>query len=191
MHGVVEAAVPHGGDGQPKGRTLWRVDPSRGDGATRLYIVSAGEPDVSVITRQAGFVDGTRDAARDYEPLLGSLSTGQSWHFRLTANPTRMDPVTRQRLGLLSEEGQVAWVMSHGRTHGYAIPSDSLGPMVVIASRELRHFQHKGATATIEVVTYDGVLEVTDPVLLRSALCNGVGRAKAFGCGLLTLSRAA
>jgi CRISPR system Cascade subunit CasE len=38
------------------------------------------------------------------------------------------------------------------------------------------------------MATYDGILTVTDPALLRRALCHGVGRAKAYGCGLLTLA---
>ena len=36
---------------------------------------------------------------------------------------------------------------------------------------------------------FDGVaLEVVDEELLRQALCCGIGRAKAFGCGLMTIA---
>ncbi|MFF5407829.1 type I-E CRISPR-associated protein Cas6/Cse3/CasE [Streptomyces misionensis] len=37
-------------------------------------------------------------------------------------------------------------------------------------------------------VTFDGHLEVTDPQALRRALTQGIGKAKAYGCGLLTLA---
>jgi hypothetical protein len=36
----------------------------------------------------------------------------------------------------------------------------------------------------------DGVLEVRDPEVFSHALLNGIGHAKAFGCGLLLARRA-
>ncbi|MEV0982360.1 type I-E CRISPR-associated protein Cas6/Cse3/CasE [Streptomyces sp. NPDC049915] len=44
------------------------------------------------------------------------------------------------------------------------------------------------APVSLVTVTFDGRLEVTDPQLLRRALTQGVGKAKAYGCGLLTLA---
>lgn len=41
---------------------------------------------------------------------------------------------------------------------------------------------------TIVRATYVGALEVTDPDALRLSLCQGLGRARAYGCGLLTLA---
>ncbi|GGT58622.1 type I-E CRISPR-associated protein Cas6/Cse3/CasE [Streptomyces kurssanovii] len=41
---------------------------------------------------------------------------------------------------------------------------------------------------SLVTVTFDGRLEVTDPTLLRRALTQGIGKAKAYGCGLLTLA---
>jgi CRISPR system Cascade subunit CasE len=41
---------------------------------------------------------------------------------------------------------------------------------------------------SLVTVTFDGRLEVTDPQLLRRALTQGIGKAKAYGCGLLTLA---
>ncbi len=35
----------------------------------------------------------------------------------------------------------------------------------------------------------DGLLDVTDPDVLRQALIEGLGHGKAYGCGLLTLAR--
>lgn len=44
------------------------------------------------------------------------------------------------------------------------------------------------APVSLVTVTFDGRLEVTDPQLLRCALTQGIGKAKAYGCGLLTLA---
>jgi CRISPR system Cascade subunit CasE len=49
---------------------------------------------------------------------------------------------------------------------------------------------HGGRRAPVSLVTvtFDGRLEVTEPQLLRRALTHGIGKAKAYGCGLLTLA---
>jgi CRISPR system Cascade subunit CasE len=39
-------------------------------------------------------------------------------------------------------------------------------------------------------IDYDGVLTVTDPGKLGAALAAGIGRAKAYGCGLMLIRRA-
>ena len=46
---------------------------------------------------------------------------------------------------------------------------------------------HPGVV-TIGRVTYEGMLQVTDPDPLRQAMTQGIGRARAYGCGLLTLA---
>ncbi|MFJ1975293.1 type I-E CRISPR-associated protein Cas6/Cse3/CasE [Streptomyces sp. NPDC087903] len=48
--------------------------------------------------------------------------------------------------------------------------------------------QRKGKPVTLVSVTFDGRLEVADPDALRRTLTQGVGRAKAYGCGLITLA---
>lgn len=40
---------------------------------------------------------------------------------------------------------------------------------------------------TINAALFDGLLTCRDPELLRKAVINGVGRSKAFGCGLLSV----
>lgn len=49
--------------------------------------------------------------------------------------------------------------------------------------------KHRGRRGEIRFTSVDfsGVLVVADPVALASALSNGIGHAKAFGCGLLLL----
>ncbi|PZT76274.1 MULTISPECIES: type I-E CRISPR-associated protein Cas6/Cse3/CasE [unclassified Streptomyces] len=46
----------------------------------------------------------------------------------------------------------------------------------------------RAGRVSIATVTYDGHLEVADPDALRRALTHGIGKAKAYGCGLLTLA---
>ncbi len=50
----------------------------------------------------------------------------------------------------------------------------------------------RGPTGVISfaAVDYEGVLEVRDPVAFTSALLAGIGKAKAYGCGLMLIRRA-
>lgn len=41
---------------------------------------------------------------------------------------------------------------------------------------------------TLSTATSDGTLEVLDSQTLGTALVHGIGRAKGYGCGLLTLA---
>ena len=40
---------------------------------------------------------------------------------------------------------------------------------------------------TLLAVTYEGILQVTDPEQFRALLCQGMGRGKAYGLGLMTI----
>jgi CRISPR system Cascade subunit CasE len=99
-----------------------------------------------------------------------------------SARPTLyelVDKAVRNWLGDRSQPGYAA-------RHGFLIPDD----LRVDAYR--RHqFQRQGAAPiTLSTVDLTGVLEVTDADLFGDALLNGIGRGKAFGCGLLLVRRA-
>ena len=51
--------------------------------------------------------------------------------------------------------------------------------------------QHECADRKLQFTTVDfsGQLAVTDPLAFVAALGSGIGRAKAFGCGLLLIRR--
>ncbi|WP_432066268.1 type I-E CRISPR-associated protein Cas6/Cse3/CasE [Streptomyces sp. C10-9-1] len=55
-------------------------------------------------------------------------------------------------------------------------------------SRSTGSESSRKAPVSLVTVTFDGHLEITDPQLMRRTLTQGVGKAKAYGCGLLTLA---
>lgn len=63
---------------------------------------------------------------------------------------------------------------------------------VVITARERLSFTknttHTGPRVSLVTATYEGRLRVTDVQALRERLLDGIGPAKAYGCGLLTLA---
>ena len=78
------------------------------------------------------------------------------------------------------------WLASRGQRSGFAIASPSQD-VVVNRYHVMRARRPTGQPAVFGVLDLEGVLQVTDPVRLASAVAAGFGRAKAFGCGLMLL----
>ncbi|MDR2975154.1 MAG: type I-E CRISPR-associated protein Cas6/Cse3/CasE [Propionibacteriaceae bacterium] len=75
--------------------------------------------------------------------------------------------------------------------NGFDVPLDDLGcAQVVVSDRRSLSLHKRDSDKPITLVTarFDGVLRITDVAKLRHALTHGIGHAKAFGCGLLTLA---
>nr|WP_272926766.1 type I-E CRISPR-associated protein Cas6/Cse3/CasE [Streptomyces sp. SID4946] len=66
----------------------------------------------------------------------------------------------------------------------------SAGPAVTITSRDILRFRKRpdGPRITLSTATFEGRLHVTDPDALRASLLDGIGPAKGYGQGLLTLA---
>lgn len=195
MHAAVRAAFADPDDHQRDGaRTLWRLDAS-GPGTVYLYLVSPGRPDLTHLVEQAGWPTTDTWVAREYDGLLDSLRVDQRWAFRLTANPThsgRKSPEAKetQRFGYLRPEEQAQWLLERANRHGFAVAVQRDGaPNLAVSHRQTLTFKRGMETVTLTTATYDGILEVTDTETFRQALTGGVGAAKAYGCGLLTLAR--
>ncbi|TNY37281.1 type I-E CRISPR-associated protein Cas6/Cse3/CasE [Thermomonospora catenispora] len=205
MHAAVMssfAEIPAQEDGGP--RVLWRIDRnSRAE--TYLYIVSPTRPDLTHLVEQAGWPTTGTWQTYDYEPFLSRLAKGDEWAFRLTANPVhtarRNDTEPTKITAHVGLRHQLRWLLQRQEAAGFRvvekpgerqlIPGVDLHEVVIRERRRLT-FRKRGGTkpVTLLTVTYDGRLEVTDPDALRRTLTRGLGRAKAYGCGLMTLAAA-
>lgn len=201
MHAVVMGAAAPSEErapGEAAGRVLWRVD--QGAFGTTLYIVSPTEPDMEQLISQAA-PPGAEARTRDYDPFLSRLTTGQEWAFRLTANPAHavaQGPGVRGKvLGHVTVEHQRQWLLTRADRHGFEPLSSGDGDgeeSVVVVRRERPEFgrndphSNRRARVTINRTVYEGLLRVTDADKLRAMLVSGIGRSKAYGCGLMTLA---
>lgn len=201
IHAAVERSFAQAGRKPTHdGRVLWRLDvPAGGRGGACLYVVSPEEPTLSDVSRQLGWQEGDHWEARDYDPLLNRLRSGQTWAFRLKANPARKVLVDKGHeansrvmgtiQGHVTEQQQIDWLLVRSETHGFRIMGERSGaPMVRVSHRDKSSFLRAGDTVTLVTAVFDGVLEVTDDKVFREALCRGIGRAKGFGCGLMTVA---
>lgn len=120
----------------------------------------------------------------EWKPFELKLEPGCRLRFRLTANPT----VKRdgRRLGILDEEKQVEWLSRKLKAGGAQLAACRIIENAFQRSR-------KSGEDEAQVhwkVTYEGLLEVVDPGLFAGLLANGIGPAKGFGFGLLSLAKA-
>lgn len=202
MHAVVLKAT--GGSGSPssEGRVLWRVD--KGHGGISLLILSPTSPDLSLLEAEAGLT-GSSARTLDYRPFLHQIEVGQQWAFRLAANPARAISQGAGQRGKVHGHVTVAqqrqWLADRTKSRGFqllstpGVDAETSDITATVASREKPVFGrqnpdgHSRDRVTINRTVFEGQLRVTDPEVLRTTLVRGMGRSKAYGCGLLTLAR--
>ncbi|MFC0178773.1 type I-E CRISPR-associated protein Cas6/Cse3/CasE [Thorsellia kenyensis] len=141
---------------------------------------------------------------KEYEP---KLNVGDKLSFRLRVNPTikingkRHDVVMHAKTKLrnsdkldkvadfdLITQSAIEWITNEIRTQAWGIRFD-ISPVVLSYQKETIFKESKKQTLSYGVVDFEGVLVVTDVEKFNSTLKNGVGRAKAFGCGLFLIKR--
>ena len=124
-----------------------------------------------------------------------SLQAGQRLRFMLVANPVKMinDEGGRKntageskkcRVPLVKEDDQRAWIERKLQD------TASLESLVIDPVFPLRFRKGKEDRAgKIQPVGFQGVLSVKEPDAFVGLIQSGIGPAKAFGCGLLSLAR--
>lgn len=201
LHAAVLASYPDPPTGDQGGdaRVLWRLD-TEPDGRVLLYVVSPDRPDFAHLAEQAGWPSTERGTSKDYGPLLDRLANGQRWAFRLTANPTSYlaakDGGRAKRVAHVSVMHQEKWLTERAEPAGFRIATVPVGetpaPALTVTRRSVQQFDRRGSAkpVTLAVAQFDGLLEIVDADALRHVLVTGIGPAKAYGCGLLTLASA-
>lgn len=174
---------PSGGS---TGDVLWRLDVDRRSGLSSVLVQSTHPPRWERITERwpdyFALRDAGGDAMRTRELPALQFVAGQCFNFRLRANPT----VKRdgKRHGLVTEEEQSKWLLRKGGDHGFRVLN------VRVTSEPPRESREQGRSMKFVSVLYEGQLSVTDPDKFAAAWREGIGSAKGFGFGLLSIARA-
>ncbi|WP_328869600.1 type I-E CRISPR-associated protein Cas6/Cse3/CasE [Streptomyces sp. NBC_00287] len=210
LHGAVNMAFPQlpaeTGEGP---RVLWRVDHTP-TGRTNLFIVSPTQPDLTHLKEQAGWptLPDAGWTTFAYDEFLNSLKEGDVWAFRLTANPMHhirreTDPPgsPTKRAAHVTPRHQIGWLLSRQQRAGFEVTSkpaeQRLLPEgdkyeVTVHNQLPQNFRKPDGNAQHNVrfakVTFDGRLRITDLPAFHRTLTHGLGKAKAYGCGLMTLA---
>jgi CRISPR system Cascade subunit CasE len=156
----------------------------------RILVQSFVKPDWDAAFRNAPFLIVQEEgiSVKVYDP--SKYTEGQVLRFRLRANPTKREKATGKRLGLRTPEEQRAWLSRMAVKSGFDLICDAL------SVRE-DGFQHSRRSKMIDpqahvhrAVVLEGLLRVTSKKDFREAIASGIGSAKAYGFGLLSVAPA-
>lgn len=114
----------------------------------------------------------------DLTPLLTNLRPDQPIRFRIVLNAVRSQTGTKKRIPVTDPDDLIGWGLERLTAAGLHQIQLSDQPGTHLAS----------AKAALWTAQYDGHALIADPDLTRHALLHGIGRAKAYGCGLLSLA---
>lgn len=175
LHRTILAAFP---ETLPEDeRVLFRVEQYRSSPTVPVLVQSRTIPDWQQVDR----LDDTHYLVDEplVRPVAMQVQAGQVIPFRLQANPT----VKRdgKRHAIYAEDDLLAWLNRKGDQNGFTVdPLD-------IRARKLGRVLGKNRQRTWHAVQFDGRLQVQDVTTFGKALNNGIGSAKAFGFGLLSI----
>ncbi|GAA3757383.1 type I-E CRISPR-associated protein Cas6/Cse3/CasE [Salinactinospora qingdaonensis] len=115
--------------------------------------------------------------------FLATLHAGMRVRYRIAANPTKRhgntaEPHKRGKLAHLhGEQAELWWLRKATNVGLHPLQLHAAQLSDIRGTRDTRH----------GVTQFDGTAMVTDPQQLHTALIEGIGRAKTYGCGMLSL----
>ena len=203
IHASIEACFDR------SGRNLWRLDYLRDN--FYLLLVSETVPNFTSFAKQFCTEDGE---TKQYAPILSRIKAGQQLRFRLKGNTVHSKAGERGTRGKVlphvTEYHKKEWLNDKSAANGFSVEDGSFDLIESGIQRWSKkrpvtnELSHKGSqldaieadnkqrrkdTMTVELTygVFEGILTVVDADLFVNALTHGIGRAKAYGCGLITV----
>ena len=105
-----------------------------------------------------------------------------TYRFEIVVNPVRRNNQTRKIVPVRGRAAIARWFMDKAPAWGFAEPELSLQVAEITVDR----FKAKEAV-TLGKARLTGMLHVTDRQRFVQSVCQGIGRGRAFGCGLLQI----
>lgn len=177
MHRTLSKAFGDEPEDYKSARVLFRIDTRRDSAEPYVIVQSLARPKWERLTLSTDYLLApVRVKSFDPQPAVG-----QTLVFRLRANPT----VKRdgKRWGLVKDEEQIEWLRRKGCQHGFEVLKAYVHSDSKSESRTA-----KGLETTHLAVVFEGTLRITDAEAFREALKSGIGSAKGFGFGLLSVA---
>jgi CRISPR system Cascade subunit CasE len=168
-------------------RLLYRVEMSRQEPPLTILLQSATSPNWAALEQKRYLLRPAE--TRPYNP---QVQAGERFAFRLLANPTRRlrsqkEDVPGKRVPLYGFDDQQGWIERKAGQHGFQLLAVQVTNLTdeyayKVIEKERTRLTHHG-------VRYEGVLQVTDAAHFAQTLAGGIGSAKGFGFGLLSIAR--
>jgi CRISPR system Cascade subunit CasE len=103
--------------------------------------------------------------------------------FEVTLNPTKREKTSGKTLAIRGKENLLAWFSAKAPLIGFEIEENSLQ----VQNVGVQTFDKDGSVCTHNTATFIGKLKVTNKAAFIKSFKEGIGRAKAFGFGLLQI----
>lgn len=113
------------------------------------------------------------------DPLLASLETGVQVAFRIDINPVTVKSHSNVRKAV-PDDLIAAWFVTQKMQAAFAATE--------VRDIQCDQLSLKNGNAYLRIARIDGIAKVDDADALREQIRHGVGRAKAYGCGLLSVA---
>ncbi len=210
---VFEYLDEHGSNGlYSDHQLLWQIFPDKPDAKRDFlfrketksnnvyYVVSKRKPVNSIPMLKLQI--------KEYNPII---KKGQEYEFALMANPVISKKVeggknsshhdvwmnaklegkksgySLNELSSFIDKKTKEWIVHRAENHGFTINIEHLN---ISSYLQHRFFKKKaGKPILLSTIDYNGILKVIDIEIMKKTLFEGIGKAKAFGCGLLLVKR--
>lgn len=107
------------------------------------------------------------------------------YRFKVIVNPTRRDSASHRLMPVKGREAIAEWFTARGpQSWGFTVSPEHLQVDNVDVLRFKDKHQHE---VTICQAHVQGQFSITDPAQFQHSFAQGIGRARAFGCGLLQI----
>lgn len=163
--------------------------------AGMLYRVDQTAAGVTALLQSRMTLDPTRlppgfahAGSRDLAPLLACFSDGMRIRYRIVANAMKSDkPIghkTRGVLRPLSGADAAAWWNRKALEVGLALESEAAADTM-----KLTGFRHRDERKIVITATlFEGTARIDSVSAIQAAILTGIGRGRAYGCGLLSVA---
>ena len=172
---------------EPDERILFRLDVGQCNSGPFVLVQSVYEPDWSFLKENTNYISFPVSGGIAVKEFQIGLKKGFLLQFRLLANPTYKKKLegekSGKRQGILKEEQQAEWLKRTLNAAGCELLEYSIQELGIRTSwsksemAPVKHF----------AILYEGRVRVDDPVSLKKGIISGIGPAKGFGFGMLSI----
>ncbi|MEU6402597.1 type I-E CRISPR-associated protein Cas6/Cse3/CasE [Streptomyces sp. NPDC046985] len=190
LHRRLMSLFPDQAGPDPRARfgVLFRLEDT--PAGPHLLLQSTHQPDLARLPADYGSI-----LSRPLDDLLDALKPGLTIRYRCAASPVRKPGATTRALydlpAVVPLTGALADEWWTRQADGAGLRPLTLHSLPLDAARSTCP-NASGTTAGIRHarVRFDGTATITDTDLLRRKITDGIGRGKAYGCGLLSIAPA-
>ena len=119
----------------------------------------------------------------EMKKIAASFLDYAHYRFEVVVNPTQRANNTRKLIPLKNRQAIAAWFIDKAPQWGFSVSPEHLE----VRDINVQCFQKKGQTITQAQAKLIGRLTVTDKATFVQSFQKGIGRGRAFGCGLLQI----